>query len=108
LNAGTPAATKVTMTKAYTVNANYQLASISVTPSSLTVPVKSNTQVINVNATAGCLWTAKSPVTWVKVTAGASGTGPGTVTLSIATRYATTPPRTAVLTIGGQSVVISQ
>ena len=108
LTAGTPAATKVTMSKAYTVNANYQPSSISVTPASITVPVTANTKTISVSATTGCIWTATSPVTWVKVSAGASGTGPGTVTLSISARSATAAPRTATLTIAGQPVVISQ
>jgi hypothetical protein len=108
LVAGTPSATKVTMLKPYTINANYQPASISVMPASLTVPITSNTQVLSVSATAGCLWTATSPVSWVKITAGASGTGPGSVTLAIAARSAASAPRTATLTIGGQPVVVSQ
>jgi len=108
LVAGTPAATKVTMSKAYTVSANYQPASLSVIPASLHVPITINTQVLSVSATNGCLWNATSPVTWMKITAGASGTGSGTVTLSIAARAASAAPRTATLVIGGQPVVISQ
>ena len=37
-----------------------------------------------VSASGDCPWTASSAVTWITVTAGSSGTGPGTVTLSIA------------------------
>jgi hypothetical protein len=108
LVAGTPAATKVTMSKAYTVSANYQPASLSVIPASLNVPITINTQVLSVSATNGCLWNVTSPVTWIKITAGASGTGSGTVTLSISARAASAAPRTATLVIGGQPVVISQ
>ena len=105
---GTQASTKVTMSKAYTVNANYLPGGISVMPASLVVPVKASTQQITVTATTGCPWTAASPVTWIKITAGTSGNGSATVTLSVAARAATTPSRTATLTIAGQPVVITQ
>ena len=108
LAAGTPAKTTLSMQKAYTTNANYAPGSMSVSPAALTVPITASTQQIAVNATSGCVWTASSPVTWIKVTSGTKGTGNGIVTISTTARTATSAQRSAVLTIAGQSVVITQ
>ena len=37
-----------------------------------------------VNTAAGCLWTASSNASWITVTSGASGSGPGAVVMNVA------------------------
>jgi hypothetical protein len=107
LIAGTPANTSLKMSKAYTVQANHQPGSLSVSPASLTVPTTASTQQIGVTSTASCAWSASSPVTWIKITSGAKGTGSGVVTITVSARTTTTA-RSATLTIAGRSVVITQ
>jgi hypothetical protein len=108
LVAGTPAKTALSIQKAYTVQANFGPGSMTVSPSAVTMPTAASTRQITVDATAGCTWQASSPVTWVKVTTGAVGTGPGVVTISTTTRGSTAAPRSATLTIAGQPVVVTQ
>ena len=54
-----------------------------------------------------CSWTASSDVTWATL-APTSGTGNGTLTVSVGSNAASTTARTGVLTIAGQSVGLSQ
>ncbi len=54
---------------------------------------------VRVTAPSGCAWTATSPVAWVGVADGASGTGDGTVRLLVKANNG--PERTANLTIAG-------
>jgi hypothetical protein len=60
-----------------------------------------------VDAPAGCAWTALSDAAWLTVTAGPSGTGPGTVAFALAA-HTGPAPRTATLTIGGQPLGLTQ
>jgi all-beta uncharacterized protein/BACON domain-containing protein len=60
-----------------------------------------------VTAAAGCPWTAASPVEWIVIADGASGTGNGTVTMAIATNSATTQ-RSAAVTIAGRTFIVTQ
>jgi hypothetical protein len=108
LAAGTPVKTALTVSKAYTVQANYAPGSISIMPAALTVPLAASTQQIAVDATAGCVWTASSPVTWAKITAGSTGAGAGVVTVSVTSRSKTAAVRSATLTIAGKPVVVTQ
>ena len=62
---------------------------------------------VAVTSPAGCPWTAASPVQWIAVTDGASGTGNGTVTLAIDTNTATAQ-RSAALTIAGRTFTVTQ
>jgi hypothetical protein len=62
---------------------------------------------VSVTAGAGCSWTATSPVSWVTITGGASGTGNGTVNYSVAVNTNTTS-RSTTLTIAGQSFLVTQ
>lgn len=61
---------------------------------------------IDVNTDTGCSWTASSPVNWVTVAEGASGTGKGKVRLLVAPNDG--PSRTVVLTIAGEPFEIRQ
>lgn len=70
------------------------------------VPSSGGTGSITVSATAACAWSARSDETWIAITAGATGTGPGTVSFTAAPNSGS--PRSASLVIAGQSVTISQ
>ncbi len=61
---------------------------------------------VAVSGGAGCSWTAVSSVPWILVTSGASGTGPGTVTFTVAPNAG--PARTGLLTIAGENFLVSQ
>lgn len=108
LAAGVPASTSLSMTKGYTVQANFQAGSVTPATSAITVPLEGGTIDISVAATSGCLWTAASNAWWAVVKAGVKGTGPGAVSVAVSARAATAAARTATITIGGAKVTITQ
>jgi hypothetical protein len=55
----------------------------------------------------GCAWTATSNANWITFTSDTSGTGNGIVTYLVSDNFATTP-RTATLTIAGQTFTVHQ
>ena len=64
-------------------------------------------QTINVSAASStCAWTAISNNSWITITNGASGTGNGSVTYSIAANNGA--QRTGTITIGRQSFTVTQ
>jgi hypothetical protein len=64
---------------------------------------------INVTTTGGtsCNWTAVSGVAWITITGGASGSGNGTVSYTVAANT-TAGARTGTITVAGQAVTVSQ
>jgi hypothetical protein len=60
-----------------------------------------------VTTAAGCAWTAASNASWLTVTSGASGSGNGTVSYSVAVNTSTSA-RNGTLTVAGQPVTVSQ
>jgi glucose/arabinose dehydrogenase len=79
----------------------------SVTPTSATFRKGGGAGSVSVTAGAGCGWTAVSQATWITITGGATGSGNGTVTYSVA-RYTGKGTRTGAMTIAGQTVSILQ
>jgi hypothetical protein len=61
---------------------------------------------LTVTTTAGCTWTAQTTATWLTISSGATGTGSGTVVLEMAENSG--PTRQATVTIGGQTVELTQ
>jgi hypothetical protein len=61
---------------------------------------------VTVTAAAGCGWISTSNAPWLTITAGASGTGNGTVGFSVAPN--TTTNRTGTLTIASQTFTVNQ
>jgi len=55
---------------------------------------------------SGCSWTAVANVNWITIASGASGTGNGTVSFTVAAN--TGGARTGTLTIAGQTFTVSQ
>jgi hypothetical protein len=79
----------------------------TIAPTGATVGAATSTGSVSVTTGTGCAWTAVSNAGWVTISSGASGSGNGTVTYSIAANTAPTA-RSAALTIGGQTFSISQ
>jgi Putative binding domain, N-terminal len=65
-----------------------------------------NGPAVAVTATAGCSWTAASNDAWITVTAGASGTGNGSVAFKVSKNDGA--QRTGTLTIAGQTFTVTQ
>lgn len=80
--------------------------SFGVSPTTITVDASGGTRTVNVTAGAGCAWTAAEKESWIRITGGASGTGNGTVTFTVAAT--TGPARTSTLTVAGQTVTVTQ
>ncbi|HVE65667.1 MAG TPA: BACON domain-containing protein, partial [Thermoanaerobaculia bacterium] len=78
----------------------------SVAPANFSISPEGANRTVGVNAPAGCNWTAAVNRDWVTFTSGSTGSGNGTVTLSIAPNSGS--PRSAVLTVGDATVVIGQ
>jgi hypothetical protein len=89
----------------FTVNQGSGCA-ISIGSTSADAPVSGGAGSVTVNAGEGCAWTASSSASWLAITSGASGTGNGTVQYSAAAN--TGAPRSATLTIGGQTFTVTQ
>ena len=81
--------------------------SYSINPASASVKSDAgNGPAVTVTATAGCSWTAVSNDAWITVTAGASGTGNGSVAFKVSKNGGAM--RTGTLTIAGQTFTVTQ
>jgi len=81
--------------------------SFSLSPASQTYSSSGGAGSVSVSAGSTCSWTAVSGASWLTVTAGSSGAGPGTVSFAVATNAGSTS-RTANLIIGGQAFTVTQ
>jgi len=63
---------------------------------------------VMVTAPDGCAWTAASNATWITITAGASGSGTGQVSYSVAQYTGKPRNRNGTMTIAGQTFSIKQ
>jgi uncharacterized repeat protein (TIGR01451 family) len=79
----------------------------SLNPSSATAPSGGQSASVAVSAKSGCAWSAASNASWISVTGGASGSGNGTVSYSVAANTSSTA-RTGSLTIAGLSFTVTQ
>jgi probable HAF family extracellular repeat protein len=80
----------------------------TISPAAKTYIAAGGSGSVTVTAASGaCKRTAASNVAWITIKSGASGTGSGTVTYSVAEHTGTTS-RTGTITIGGKIVTITQ
>jgi large repetitive protein len=79
---------------------------VSVPQTSISITAAGGSSAIPVTATAGCAWTVTSSQSWLTITSGAGATGNATVTVSAAENTGT--ERTAIVTIGGVQVTVTQ
>ncbi len=93
-----------------------QAAATAVAPTGCTVKLSTTnvqgnsgggTSNVDVTADSNCSWTAASNASFLTISAGASGTGNGTVTITSAANPANSS-RTGTVTIGGQTVTVTQ
>ena len=80
--------------------------SYSLSANSQSFPANASTGTVNVFTSAGCSWTAVSNTNFLSITTGASGTGNGVVTFSVAAN--TGALRTGTMTIAGQTYTVTQ
>ena len=78
----------------------------AVTPPHRDVPWTAGVEQVAVTTGAGCAWTAASESAFLAVTAGATGSGPGTVRYAVAENAG--GPRRGALTVAGRRVTVYQ
>ncbi len=78
----------------------------SVAPETINAPAGGASQPVNVTTSPDCSWTAVSNAPWIVVSAGASGSGNGTVQLDVQANGG--PPRSGTATIAGRTVTVNQ
>ncbi len=81
--------------------------SFSLSASSANFPASGGNGSVTLTTTAGCAWTVSGIPTWISNLTPANGTGTTTITYTVNPNYSETP-RTATLTIGGQSYTVNQ
>ena len=79
----------------------------AISPGNLAFGSEGGTGNVTVTTPAGCSWNVTASAGWIAVTAGSTGSGPGTVAYSV-NANSTTQTRNGALTIGGQSHAITQ
>lgn len=73
-------------------------------PASFAISGVGGTITVQVNATAGCAWTAKSELPWATIVSGSSGSGSGTVKIALTQNDGL--PRSGTILVAGQLVEI--
>ncbi|MCW5963601.1 MAG: hypothetical protein KIT83_06155 [Bryobacterales bacterium] len=82
------------------------VCSYTVTPTSISMPSNGGGSNVSIVADGACSWSASSQAGWVGISS-ATGTGNGTLALTVAAN-STTSSRTGTLTVAGQAVTITQ
>ncbi len=75
--------------------------------STFSIPAAGGSGAVEVSGANGCAWTAETGTSWLAITSGSSGSGPGTVRFTAATN-GTTAARTGTLTVAGKTVTVTQ
>ncbi len=115
-NVGSVASSSLPVVRFLDTSSSTNLFSIAACQSNCTYTLSGNTTYpnaassgsVSVAASAtSCAWTASSPVDWVVITAGSSGSGNGTVQFNLLANP-NNGARSATLTIAGQSFTVTQ
>ena len=78
----------------------------SISPDSVKMDSAGGAATINVSTGSTCMWTASANDSWITITAGASGTGNGSVRFTVAKNNG--KKRDGTLTIAGLSAKVDQ
>ena len=106
-NASARSATITVGAQTITVTQAAAPCTYSVSPATVSLAYGSSSgHVVTVTAPAGCSWAATTGATWVTLT-GATGSGGGTFSLGVSANTGSAA-RTATITIGGQTVTVTQ
>jgi hypothetical protein len=84
-----------------------QPCTYAINPASRTSIAAGESTSVTVTSGSGCAWTAASGAGWITVSAGANGTGNGTVSMTIAANPAAAQ-RTGTVTMAGRTFVVTQ
>ena len=84
-----------------------QACAYALMPTQFAIGAAGGTAQVTVTADSGCAWMAASQTTWISVTAGATGTGPGSVDLRVA-QNGDDASRTGSVRIAGLTLVVVQ
>lgn len=79
----------------------------TISATNVSLPAAGGSANVTVTANAVCPWVATSKASWIKVSAGATGLGSGTVTLQVAANTGTSS-RTGTVTIGTSTFTVTQ
>jgi hypothetical protein len=74
----------------------------------VTVAAAGGPETVTVTAGQGCNWTAVSNASWIAITGGASGSGNGTVSYSVAPYSGRPKNRNGTMTIAGATFSVKQ
>ena len=91
----------------FTVTQTGVTCTYSISPSSATLGATAGSGTVAVTSPAGCGWSATSNDGWITITAGASGTGNGTVSYSVSENTGGAN-RTGTLSIQGNTFTVTQ
>lgn len=80
--------------------------SYSVAPTTVPMSNAGGNGSVAITSSGGCAWTATSNASWITIVSGASGTGSGAVSFSVATNSGAA--RSGTLTVGGQTITVNQ
>jgi glucose/arabinose dehydrogenase len=80
----------------------------AISPAKATFPAAGGTGTVTVTAGAGCNWTAVSNASWIIVTGGASGSGNGAVSYSVAVYTGRPRNRNGTMTVAGLTFSVKQ
>lgn len=93
----------------FTVNqSGAATCTFSISPTGATFTSGGGSGTVAVAAGSGCAWTAVSSATWITITGGASGTGAGTVTYTVAPYTGRPESRSGSITIAGLNFTVKQ
>ena len=93
--------------KTFTVYQSGIACTVTLSPYSVSASTAGVTGAVEVTTPPGCGYSTVLGPSWISVTAGGSGTGPGTVVYAVDAN-STTMPRTGTLSIGGQTFTVTQ
>ncbi len=94
--------------KSFTVNqAGVSNCSYSISPTSSSFSASGGTGSVSVNSASGCSWTAVSNASWITILSGASGSGNGAASYSLAANTGTTT-RSGSMTVASQTFTVTQ
>ncbi len=85
----------------------YRLCEITLTGGLTSFSASGGTGTVTVTTQPGCTWAASSNAPWLTILSGTPGNGSGTVAFSVGSNLGG-PDRSATITIGGQTVMVSQ
>jgi hypothetical protein len=91
----------------YMISQEALACTFAISPGSAAVAASGGSGVVNVSTITGCNWTSVSNASWIRITAGASGSASGAVNYSVDANLGSSP-RTGTMTAAGQTFTVTQ